>query len=54
MHLKVKFRAFFVTFGQLDQKVSLPLGISVPLPNFDTVLVNQRGVFLRASNQPIP
>lgn len=54
LHLKVKFRAFFITFGQFDQKVNLPLGISVPIPAFDTVLVNERGVFLRASTSPIP
>lgn len=54
LHLKCKFRAFFITFGQVDQKINLPLGITVPLPTFSTVLFNDRGVYLKASSQPIP
>ena len=54
LHLKCKFRAFFIDFGKVDQKFSVPLGVSVPIPSFDTTLYNNKGVYLRASSNPIP
>lgn len=45
IHLKIKFRAFFVTLMTLDRNFQVQLPVQVP-PIQEAVLFNERGVFL--------
>ena len=44
IRLKVKFRAFFITFAEMDQTFPITLGVPVAVP--PRVLYNDRGVLL--------
>jgi hypothetical protein len=47
--LKVKFRAFGITFGTLEKNGILPIAVP-PIPvGVDKILVNERGVYLYIS-----
>jgi hypothetical protein len=45
--LKIKSRAFGVTFGTFSKTFEVQVG--VPLPRLDRVLMDERGVFLSIS-----
>lgn len=47
IHLRVKFRAFFITFYTLDEMfpVALPIAINLP-PQAERQIFNERGVYL--------
>ena len=46
--LTIKFRAFGITFGNIDKKFTEPIPLPVPLPlRFDKILYNDKGVFLK-------
>ena len=46
--IKVKFRAFGITFGSIEREI--PVQLNVPfVPPISQVLLNERGVFLSIS-----
>lgn len=45
VHLKVKFRAFGITFGSIDEWFTVELGMAPP--PIDIILYDRRGVYLR-------
>lgn len=47
IYIKVKFRAFGITFSTFDKVVEWSVG--VPVPSFEKVLVDERGVYLKVS-----
>ena len=47
VYIKVKFRAFGVTFSTFEKTIEINVG--VPLPSYEGVLVNERGVYLKVS-----
>ena len=44
LHIKVKFRALFITWGQTDEVINVPI---INIPGFDKVLYDRKGVYLR-------
>lgn len=45
VQVKVKFRAFGITFGKIDETASFQLPTIVP--SFDRVILDERGVWMR-------
>jgi hypothetical protein len=47
VHVKVKFRAWGITFGSFDKTVEYPpLGIPKPPMKFEKLLIDERGVYV--------
>ena len=44
--LRVKFRAFGITFGSLEREIPVNLGVPF-VPPINVVLLDERGVFLK-------
>ena len=53
VNLSVKFRFLGITLGTVSKVYHLPLGIPAPLPPKDLLHVNERGVILDITLQPI-
>lgn len=53
IYMKVKFRAFFITFGTVEKTFDVPLPIpyigSIPLPTKPILDFNERGVQLKVN-----
>lgn len=47
IQIKVKFRFGGFTFGTVERTVTWEPPFGVPIPAFHTVLVNDRGIFVR-------
>lgn len=45
IQVRIKSRAFGITFGQFDETFHVDFG--VPLPRLDKVLYDRRGVFVK-------
>lgn len=49
IHVKVKFRAFGVTFGTVDQTVPWVIPVAFPISGGKIVLMNDRGILIEVS-----
>jgi len=47
IQIRVKFRIKGWTIGTVEKTVQWEPQFGVPIPTFDTVLVNDRGIFVR-------
>lgn len=52
-HIRVKFRAFGITFGTSEWRPVLPLPVALPSPLPLTTLVNDRGVLVTVTGRQV-
>jgi len=53
LHVRVKFRAFGITFGQFERHVERLLPVLLPGIAYQVIYINERGVFVSLTQEPL-